>query len=74
MDTVDKSKVILTTEFIKLDQFLKWQNIVSSGSEAKFLISAGKVIVNEEIEYRRGRKLVPGDMIQIDDHQFCLEK
>ena len=37
--------VEISTEYIKLDQFLKWVNIVSSGVEAKFLIKEGLVVV-----------------------------
>ena len=48
---------------MKLDQFLKWKNLVSSGGEAKFFIKSGSVKVNGEIETRRGRKLNKGDKI-----------
>ena len=48
---------------MKLDQFLKWQNLVSSGGEAKFFIKSGSVKVNGEIETRRGRKLNKGDKV-----------
>ena len=41
---------------MKLDQFLKWKNMVSSGGEAKTLIKSGDVKVNGVIEKRRGRK------------------
>ena len=41
---------------MKLDQFLKWRNLVSSGGEAKIFINSGSVKVNGEIETRRGRK------------------
>lgn len=47
----------LNTEFIKLDQLLKATNIVSTGGEAKILILEGNIIVNGEIETRRGRKI-----------------
>ena len=45
---------------MKLDQFLKWKNLVSSGGEAKILIKSGAVKVNGLIETRRGRKLNKG--------------
>jgi len=48
---------------MKLDQFLKWKNFVSSGGEAKVLIKSGAVKVNGEIETRRGRKLKKGDKV-----------
>ena len=48
---------------MKLDQFLKWHNLVSSGGEAKAFIKAGNVKVNGEIETRRGKKLTKGDVV-----------
>ena len=48
---------------MKLDQFLKWKNLVSSGGEAKIYIKSGQVKVNGEVELRRGRKLTLGDKI-----------
>ena len=48
---------------MKLDQFLKWNNLVSSGGEAKILIKSGSVKVNGIVETRRGRKLNKGDKV-----------
>ncbi len=48
---------------MKLDQFLKWHNFVSSGGEAKVFIKSGHVKVNGEVEKRRGRKLIKGDKV-----------
>ena len=48
---------------MKLDQFLKWKNLVSSGGEAKIFIKSGAVKVNGLIETRRGRKLNKGDKV-----------
>ena len=48
---------------MKLDQFLKWKNLVSSGGEAKFFIKSGSVKVNDVIETKRGRKLNKGDKV-----------
>ncbi|MFS8860567.1 RNA-binding S4 domain-containing protein [Synechococcus sp. B60.1] len=49
---------------IKLDQFLKWAGVVSTGGQAKQLIQAGQVQVNGEVETRRGRKLRLGDEVR----------
>ncbi len=49
--------------FIKLSQFLKLNDLVQSGGEAKHLIQDGQVCVNDEIELRRGRKLYSGDRV-----------
>lgn len=48
---------------IKLDQFLKWTGVVQTGGEAKMLIQAGKVRVNQQTEVQRGRRLVDGDRV-----------
>lgn len=52
---------------MKLDQFLKWQNLAESGGQAKHLIQEGHVMVNGEIETRRGRKLQSGDVVEMAD-------
>jgi len=62
----------INTEFIKLDQFLKWTKTVSMGSEAKLMIRSGLVKVNGEVELRRGRKLRTGDIVEINDKKFQI--
>ena len=49
--------------YIKLDSFMKWQNLVETGGQAKLIIQDGEVRVNGKIETRRGRKLVNGDKV-----------
>ena len=51
---------------ITLGQFLKVASFACSGGEAKALIGRGSVRVNGETEQRRGRKLLPGDVVQVD--------
>ena len=58
---------------MKLDQFLKWHNFVSSGGEEKTFIKAGKVKVNGEVEKRRGRKLVRGDKVMFLKNELIFE-
>jgi len=57
-------------ETIKLDQFLKLAQVVHSGGEAKQLIRTGLVEVNGQVETRRGRKLVHGDVVHVDDEEL----
>ena len=52
---------------IRLGQFLKLAELVETGSQGKELIAAGEVIVNDEVETRRGRQLVDGDVVQAVD-------
>ena len=58
---------------MKLDQFLKWQNLVSSGGEAKIFIKSGYVKVNGFIETRRGRKLNKGDKVIFLKNELIFE-
>jgi len=53
----------LKTPFIKLDQLLKATAIAQSGGEAKILIAEGYILVNDEVETRRGRKIKSGDKV-----------
>ena len=63
----------IDTPYIKLDSFMKAVNAVSSGGEAKFNIMEGKVLVNGEKELRRGRKLYPGDRIEVGGKVYMVE-
>ena len=66
-------KVKISTEFIKLDQFLKWLAVVDSGSDAKQVILDGKVKVNGDIEKRRGRKIYPEYKVEVFDKIYVVE-
>ncbi len=54
-------KITIETPYIKLDQLLKLANLVSSGGEAKIMISEGLVKLNGETVTQRGKKIYPGD-------------
>lgn len=58
-------KFKLDTEFITLGQFLKLADVISSGGMAKWFLSEHDVFINGEQDQRRGRKLRPGDEVQI---------
>ena len=66
------NKIEIKTEIIKLDAFLKWAAIVSSGSEAKMFIQDGLVKVNGEVCTQRGKKLTRGDVINFEDTDFQI--
>ena len=59
-----------TSEGTTLGQALKAASLVGSGGEAKVLIQAGEVLVNGEVETRRGRKLRKGDVVEIGDERL----
>jgi ribosome-associated protein len=55
---------VAVTGGIRLGQFLKLAGLVETGSEGKDLIAAGSVLVNDEVETRRGRQLLAGDVVR----------
>lgn len=56
-------QITITTEYIKLQDLLKLANLVSTGGEAKLLITDGYVDVNGEVCTQRGKKIRPGDVV-----------
>ena len=58
--------VPIRDESIRLGQFLKLAGLIDSGADAKTVIADGLVIVNGEIERRRGRQLRSGDTVTFD--------
>lgn len=60
-------KILINTDYIKLQQLLKLVNIVSQGSDAKLLILNKQVKVNNQIVIERGKKVYHGDKIEIED-------
>ena len=58
----------LKDEFIKLGQALKL-----AGVDAKFVIQDGKVLVNGNVEYQRGKKIYPGDVVSYNGKEFKVE-
>lgn len=56
-------EITITTEFIKLQDLLKFANMVETGGEAKERIQAGEARVNGEPCLQRGKKLRPGDQV-----------
>ena len=63
---------IITTEFIKLQDLLKYANAVSTGGEAKIRVQEGEVKVNGEVCTMRGKKIRPGDVVEMDGQQYTV--
>lgn len=59
-------------DFIKLGQLLKLANLVSSGVEAKMVIQDGLVMVNGEVETRRGKKIYPQDVVEFQGQEVTV--
>ncbi len=58
--------VTINTEFIKLGQLLKLASLVGQGSDAKMIIADGLVKVNGEVVTQRGKKVYPGDVVDVE--------
>ena len=65
MSGVEPVDVAIRDEVIRLGQFLKLANLIESGSEAKEVVASERVLVNGEVETRRGRQLVKGDVVEL---------
>ena len=63
-------KIKITTEFIKLDSFLKLAAVCLSGGEAKVMIAEGEVKVNGEECLMRGKKLRSGDTVEAGGYRY----
>lgn len=67
-------KIYIDTEFIKLDQLLKYANAVEGGGMAKNVILDGLVKVNGETVLQRGRKLREGDTVEFNQEKYIISK
>ena len=63
-------EIKIDTEFIKLDQLMKYASMVQTGGEAKMLIAGELVLVNGEICTQRGKKIRPGDEVLFDGETY----
>lgn len=67
-------KILINTEYIKLDQLLKFANAVEGGGMAKNVILDGLVKVNGQVELQRGKKLRDGDIVEFNNEKFIVSK
>ncbi len=65
-------KIEIRTEFIKLDAFLKFAGICETGGIAKEAVQSGDVKVNGEVCTMRGKKIRPGDTVELDGNKFIV--
>ena len=67
-----EERVKISTEYIKLQDLLKFTGAVETGGEAKEVIQDGQVLVNDEVCTMRGKKLRPGDVAVFDGKRFVV--
>lgn len=65
-------KIAIKTEFIKLDQLLKFSGVADIGSEAKQMVLDGIVKVNGEVCTMRGKKIRPSDLVEITGEDIII--
>lgn len=64
--------ITITTEYIKLQDLLKFAAIASTGGEAKIMVQEGQVTVNGEVCTQRGRKIRPGDDVCANGSHYTV--
>ena len=69
---MDRQEVKISTEFIKLDALLKFAGLTETGGEAKEAVQAGRVKVNGRVCAMRGKKLRPGDVVELDGTELTV--
>jgi ribosome-associated protein len=72
VETLPMKDIEVYAEPIALYQVLKFEALVSSGGEAKVAINDGRVLVNGEVETRRRKKIIAGDIIEFEKQQFKI--
>lgn len=70
---MERHEITIHTEFIKLQDLLKFAGLVETGGEAKERIQAGEARVNGEICLQRGKKLRPGDLVDFAGETLTIE-
>lgn len=72
-DASEKMRVVeIEEEPIELYKILKFESIVQSGGEAKFVIAEGLVRVNGEVETRKSKKIIAGDIIEFREEKIRI--
>ena len=64
--------IIITTEYIKLQDLLKFAAAVQTGGEAKLAVQEGEVSVNGEVCTMRGKKIRPGDVVDFNGQELTV--
>ena len=65
-----RETIEISTEFIKLDSFLKFAGMLETGGQAKEVVQAGLVSVNGEVCTMRGKKIRPGDIVEVENYRL----
>ncbi len=66
-------EVTISAEPIELYKLLKFEGMVASGGEAKHVIAEGLVLLNGQVETRKRKKIVAGDIVEFGDEKICIK-
>ena len=66
--------IFIRTDYLELKNLLKMTNTIQTGGEAKYYLQENYVLVNGEKDNRRGRKLYPGDQVEIEGKIYLICK
>lgn len=66
-------KVEILKQPVELYKILKFEGMASSGGEAKSAIAEGQVLVNGEVETRKRKKIISGDVIEFGEEKLCVQ-
>ena len=66
-------EIEISKESIELYKILKFENVVASGGEAKYVISEGQVIVNGKVETRKRKKIFSGDVVEFGEEKIRVK-
>ena len=69
-----EKSIAIYTPFITLNQMLKLANLIDFGAQAKLFLKSNKILVNNEQETRRGRKLYIGDVVEINNIKYLIKE
>jgi len=74
LKAAEKLQIVeITREPVELYKILKFESLVASGGEAKFVIAEGLVRVNGELETRKRKKIVTGDIIEFNNERYRIQ-
>lgn len=65
-------EIIICGDFITLAQFLKMESYINSGGEAKYFLAENSILLNGELENRRGKKLYHNDIVKLDNKEYKI--
>ena len=68
-----QKKALISTEYIQLDQLIKWLGLSETGGRARWFVAVGEVTVNGNVALERRKKIYPGDIVGIEGEEYLIE-